>query len=68
MRVRVRVLTRGTRVKVRRPGPGERGVWTVTGRVRSSGIEDPAYDVAHERTGRVRVFRRSRLKFTRGWR
>jgi len=29
MRVRLRVLTPGTRVRLRRPGRGERGLWVV---------------------------------------
>ncbi|HZD71657.1 MAG TPA: hypothetical protein VFA45_22935 [Actinomycetes bacterium] len=65
MRLRVRVLAAGTRVRVRHPGTGERGTWRVVGRVVGSGLADPAYDVRHERTGRPRVFRRSHLRLVR---
>jgi hypothetical protein len=65
MRLRVRVLAPGTRVRVRQPGTGERGTWLVTGRVLGSGADDPAYDVCHQRTGRPRVFRRSHLRLVR---
>jgi hypothetical protein len=65
MRVTTTTITPGTTVKVRRPGPGERGRWQVTGRVHNSGLDDPAYDVQHQRSGRRRIFRRSRLILTR---
>jgi hypothetical protein len=65
MRVRLRVLVPGTRVRIRRPGPGERGRWVVAARVVGSGIDDPAYDLAHERSGRPRILRRSRLRLVR---
>jgi hypothetical protein len=65
MRVRLRVLVPGTRVRIRRPGPGERGLWLVDGRIVGSGLDDPAYDLRHQRSGRVRILRRSRLRLTR---
>ena len=65
MRVRVRILTNGTRVRIRRPGPGERGLWLVAGRVVGSGRDDPAYDLRHTRSGRMRILRRSRLRLVR---
>ncbi len=65
MRVRLRVLTSGTRVRIRHPGCGERGTWLVDGRVIGSGLDDPAYDLRHARSGRARVLRRSRLRLTR---
>ena len=65
MKIRLRVLADGTRVRIRQPGPGERGVWIVAGRVIGSGLGDPAYDLNHERTGRPRVLRRSRLRLVR---
>jgi hypothetical protein len=65
MRVRLRVLTNGTRVRIRRPGPGERRLWLVAGRVAGSGRDDPAYDLRHERSGRTRILRRSRLRLVR---
>ncbi len=65
MRVRLRVLTPGTRVRIRRPGPGERGLWLVDGRLVGSGSDDPAYDLRHARSGRARILRRSRLCLTR---
>lgn len=65
MRVRLRVLVPGTRVRIRRPGPGERGTWLVGGRVTGSGLDDPAYDLRHQRNGRSRILRRSRLRLTR---
>ena len=65
MKVRLRVLETGTRVRIRQPGPGERGVWIVAGRVTGSGLGDPAYDLRKERTGRPRILRRSRLRLVR---
>ena len=65
MRVRLRVLLPGTRVRIRRPGSGERGLWVVGGRVVGSGIDDPAYDLRHQRSGRPRILRRSRLRLVR---
>jgi hypothetical protein len=65
MRVRLRVLTHGTPVRIRRPGPGERGLWQVGGRVAGSGPDDPAYDLRHQRSGRSRILRRSRLRLVR---
>jgi len=51
MRVRLRVLTPGTPVRIRRPGRGERGLWLVGGRVVGSDLDDPAYDLHHQATG-----------------
>jgi hypothetical protein len=65
MKVRLHVLDTGTRVRIRQPRAGERGIWLVRGRVVGSGLTDPAYDLNHERTGRVRVLRRSRLRLVR---
>ena len=65
MRVRLRVLTHGTSVRIRRPGPGERGLWLVAGRVAGSGTDDPAYELRHQRSGRPRILRRSRLRLVR---
>jgi hypothetical protein len=65
MKVRLHVLEDDTRVRVRQPGPGERGIWIVAGRVTGSGLQDPAYDLNHERTGRARILRRSRLRLVR---
>jgi hypothetical protein len=65
MRVRLRVLVPGTRVRVRRPGRGERGLWVVGDRLVGSGLDDPAYELRQERSGRARILRRSRLRLTR---
>jgi hypothetical protein len=65
MRVRLRVLDSGTRVRVCRPGPGERGLWVVGDRLVGSGREDPAYELRHQPRGRTRILRRSRLRLTR---
>jgi hypothetical protein len=65
MRVRLRVLTPGTRVRLHRPGTGERGTWVVGDRLVGSGPDDPAYELRQERSGRPRILRRSRLRLTR---
>ena len=65
MKVRLHVLDTGTRVRIRQPRPGERGIWIVRGRVAGSGLNDPAYDLNHERTGRPPVLGRSRLQLVR---
>jgi len=65
VKVQLRVLEDGTRVHIRQPRAGERGIWVVRGRVAGSGLSDPAYDLDHERTGRPRVLRRSRLRLVR---
>ncbi len=65
MRVRVSILVPGTGVRIRRPGPGERGLWLVDGRLVGSGLDDPAYDLRHQPSGRARILRRSRLRLTR---
>jgi hypothetical protein len=65
MRVRVSILVPGTRVRIRRPGPGERGRWTVAGLVAGSGHRDPAFELRQERSGRPRILRRSRLRLVR---
>jgi hypothetical protein len=65
MKIHLPVLDTGTRVRIRPPRPGERGIWIVRGRVVGSGLNDPAYDLNHERTGRPRVLRRSRLRLVR---
>jgi hypothetical protein len=68
MRVRLRVLTPGTRVHIRRPGPGERGAWVVGDRLVGSGRQDPTYELRQERSGRARILRRSRLRLIRSTR
>jgi hypothetical protein len=65
MRVRLRILTPGTRVRIRRPGRGERGLWMVGDRLVGSGPDDPAYELNHRPSGRTRILRRSRLRLTR---
>jgi hypothetical protein len=65
MRVHLRVLVPGTQVRIRRPGPGERGTWVVGDRLVGSGLQDPAYELRQERSGRSRILRRSRLRLTR---
>jgi hypothetical protein len=65
MRVRLRVLTPGTVVRIRRPGPGERGRWVVGDRLVGSGLHDPAYELRQQRSSRARILRRSRLRLTR---
>jgi hypothetical protein len=65
MRVHLRVLTPGTRVRLRRPGRGERGTWVVGDRLVGSGRHDPAYELRHQPSGRTRILRRSRLRLTR---
>lgn len=60
------VLENGTKVRIKKPGPGERGLWVITGRVNNSGTEDPAYDVQNEVSGRRRIIRRSRMEVKRG--
>ena len=65
MRVRLRVLGPGTRVRIRRPGPGERGLWVVGDRLVGSGRHDPVYELRHQPSGRSRILRRSRLRLTR---
>lgn len=65
MLVQIRELESGTRIKLRHPRTGESGVWLIVGRIKGSGLEDPAYDIQHERRGRVRVVRRSRMKLLR---
>jgi hypothetical protein len=65
MKIRLPVLDSGTRVRIRQPRAGERGIWIVRGRVAGSGLTDPAYDLNHERTGRPRVLRGSRLRLVR---
>ena len=62
MRVRLRVLTTGTSVRIRRPRSGERGTWHIAGRVVGSGVADPAYELVHQASGRRRILRRSRLR------
>ena len=59
-------LEKGTKVRIKRPKAGERGLWTIVGRVPNSGTDDPAYDVTNDKTGRRRIFRRSRMEVKRG--
>jgi hypothetical protein len=65
MRVRLRVLIPGARVRLRRPGRGERGLWVVGDRLVGSGRHDPAYELRHQPSSRTRILRRSRLRLTR---
>jgi hypothetical protein len=65
MRVRLRILIPGTRVRVRRPGRGERGLWVVGDRLVGSGLDDPAYELRHQPSSRTRILRRSRLRLIR---
>jgi hypothetical protein len=65
MRLRLRVLAPGTRVRIRRPGPGERGLWVVGDRLVGSGLHDPAYELRHQPSGRTRILRCSRLRLNR---
>jgi hypothetical protein len=65
MRVRLRVLVPGTRVRLRRPSRGERGLWVVGERLVGSALQDPAYELCHQPSGRARILRRSRLRLTR---
>jgi hypothetical protein len=68
MKVRLRVLDNGTRVRIRQARADERGIWVVRDRVAGSGLTDPAYDLDHSRTGRPRILRRSRLRLVRATR
>jgi len=65
MKIRLHVLDSGTRVRIRQPRAGERGIWLVRGRVVGSGLTDPAYDLNHQRTSRPRMLRRCRLRVVR---
>jgi hypothetical protein len=65
MRVRLCVLVPGTRVRLRRPGRGERGLWVEGERLDGSGLQDPAYELRHQPSGRTRILRRLRLRLTR---
>ena len=58
-------IEKGSEVKVRKPGQGERGIWRVVGEVANSGPEDPAYDLTNLVSGRRRIFRASRLTLVR---
>jgi hypothetical protein len=58
-------IQKGSEVKVRKPGQGERGVWRVMGEVANSGPDDPAYDLTNVVSGRRRIFRASRLTVVR---
>jgi len=53
------------RIRRRRPGPGERCLWVVGDRLVGSGLDDPAYELRQERSGRSRILRRSRPRLTR---
>jgi len=66
MKKDISILENKTEVRIKSPGPGERGVWVVIGRVNNSGSDDPAYDVINDKTGRRRIFRRSRMEVKRG--
>ena len=58
-------IEKGSQVKIRKAGQGERGVWKVLGEVANSGPEDPAYDLTNLVSGRRRIFRASRLTVVR---
>jgi hypothetical protein len=58
-------IEKGSEVKVRKAGQGERGVWRVVGEVANSGPDDPAYDLTNLVSGRRRIFRASRLTVVR---
>lgn len=66
MTIEIPELEKNTKVRIKTPGPGERGLWIIMGRVPNSGTEDPAYDVVNEKSGRRRIFRRSRMEVKRG--
>ena len=66
MKIEVNVLDKDTKVKVKSPGMGESGIWLIKGLVPNSGLDNPAYDVVHEKNGRRRIFRRSRMTVLRG--
>jgi hypothetical protein len=66
MKIEVSILENQTKVKIKQPGPGERGIWIITGLVPNSGLDNPAYDVQNEKSGRRRIFRRDRLTVMRG--
>jgi hypothetical protein len=55
MRIRLRIFTAGTQVRIRRPGSGERGLWVVGDRLVGSGLHDPAYQLRHQPSGRTRI-------------
>jgi hypothetical protein len=65
MHVRLHVLVPDTRVRLRRPGLGERGLWLVGDGLIGSGLDDPAYQLRHQSGGRARILRRCRLRLTR---
>jgi hypothetical protein len=66
MRVRLRILVPGTRVRLRRrPGRGERGTWVAGDRLVGSGPDDPTYELRQEHSGRTRILRRSQLRLVR---
>jgi hypothetical protein len=58
-------IQKGSEVKVRKAGQGERGTWRVLGEVANSGPDDPAYDLTNLTSGRRRIFRASRLTVVR---
>jgi hypothetical protein len=60
-----RDIQKGSEVKVRKAGQGERGIWRVLGEVANSGPDDPAYDLANLVSGRRRIVRASRLTVVR---
>ena len=67
MIMEITVLENGTKVRIKKPGPGERGLWVIMGVVaKTATSDDPAYDVEGEKHGRRRIFRRSRMEVKRG--
>jgi hypothetical protein len=66
MRVRVRVLEPGTKVKVTsHPEPAWAGTWIVHCRVVESGLQDPRYDLFHSQHGHHATVRRSGLRIVK---
>jgi hypothetical protein len=64
MKVRVTVLTNGTRVKLRRPGIGERGEWVVIELL--TAFPSQTYGIKHAWRGSTRYVPRDRLIVPRG--
>jgi hypothetical protein len=65
MQVQIQVFEPGTRVEVKEPAEGLRGVWIVHTRIVEAGLQDALYDLFHSRSGRHVEARRSRLKLSK---
>jgi hypothetical protein len=63
--IQVTVLENRTKVKIKHPGPGERGTWRVLDLVKNSGWDNPAYEIENEKSGRRRIIRKDRLTVLR---